>query len=271
LRARDLLGKRLTGFLNWHKARKHIHDMALLDRLVADIAEKSPGLILLGGDIANIGHPEEFIRARQFLARLSSIAPVVISPGNHDIYVGGSFEAMRAALGAWMRGDDGPEGAYPLLLRREEIGIVVLNSGSPSLPFYATGKLGAAQIAAARGLLERLAREGRFRLVLVHHAPHVGGSRIFRDLRDAPAFEAMLRETGADLVVHGHNHRTSLATRPGPSENIPIVGVGSASAAGGSVNHWASWHLLDIADGKARIVTRRADKNGAFADEPLAI
>jgi 3',5'-cyclic AMP phosphodiesterase CpdA len=269
--ARELMGKRLTGFLNWHQTRKRIHDMALLERVTADVAAEQPDLILLGGDLVNIGLPAEFERARDFVERLGPPEKVFVVPGNHDIYIGESLAAMQRWLGPWMAGDGGGRARFPYVVRRGHVGIVALNSGAPSLPFYATGELGAEQIAAAGRELAALGREGLFRVVLVHHAPHVGGSRVFRNLLDAPAFEAMLAEVGAELVLHGHNHCTSLAFRATPAGNVPIVGVGSASASGGSDGHRATWHRIAIGSQGATLAVRQADAAGAFTEEAMAI
>ena len=45
---------------------------------------------------------------------------------------------------------------------------------------------------------------------------------------------ALLGRTGADLVIHGHDHLDERATMAGPGgAPIPVVGAGSASYAGG--------------------------------------
>lgn len=88
-----------------------------------------------------------------------------------------------------------------------------MNTGIPTMPLMATGRVGSAQIAATEKLLARAKAEGLIRVVLIHHPPYVGGARRTRELLDADAFEAMLRRAGAELVLHGHNHRFSLARR----------------------------------------------------------
>jgi hypothetical protein len=40
----------------------------------------------------------------------------------------------------------------------------------------------------------------------------------------------MLSECGAELVLHGHNHRDSLVWLPSNEGSIPVVGVASGSA-----------------------------------------
>ena len=69
-----------------------------------------------------------------------------------------------------------------------------------------------------------------FRVVLIHHPP-VAGANYFRWLTDAEACRAVLREHGAELVLHGHHHEASLHWLPGPDVRIPVIGVPSASGA----------------------------------------
>ncbi len=53
--------------------------------------------------------------------------------------------------------------------------------------------------------------------MLLHHPPHVGGARLLRGLQDAGEFEAIIARHGAELVLHGHNHKTSLHRLKGPN------------------------------------------------------
>jgi hypothetical protein len=96
-------------------------------------------------------------------------------------------------------------------------------------------------------------------VVLVHHAPHVGGSKAGRNLKDADAFEAMIARAGADLVLHGHNHRTSLSWIAAPEgARTPVVGVASASLGPGGHGDRASWHLVTVPpDGGTITIERR--------------
>ena len=72
------------------------------------------------------------------------------------------------------------------------------------------------------------------RVLLIHHPPVAGLTSRRRSLRDADAFAEVLRRRGAELVLHGHLHRTTLASLPGPHPDrpIPVAGVPSASHAG---------------------------------------
>ena len=60
---RHLLNKRLTGVLNWHRARSDIHNMAVLDKVLGDMLDQKPDHIALTGDLVNVGYEDEFPHA----------------------------------------------------------------------------------------------------------------------------------------------------------------------------------------------------------------
>lgn len=243
---RELLGKRATGYVNWRRKRRHAHDMEILGLIVADILAQQPDHIACTGDVSHIGLPNEFKTALTFLDTLGPRDKVSFVPGNHDAYASSSLKALASSLGPWCASDDG-EAGYPWYRRRGPVALIGMNTGIPTLPLMATGRIGPAQIAQAEQLLVRARAEGLIRVVLIHHPPYVGGARRTRELLDAPAFESMLRRAGAELVLHGHNHRFSLAWRPGAGHDVPIVGVPSASVGPrGEHGELASWHLLRI-------------------------
>ncbi len=241
----QLFGKRATGYVNWRRKRRHAHDMDILALIVADIRAQQPDHTACTGDVSHIGLPNEFKTAAAFLDELGPREAVSFVPGNHDAYARSSLKALAYHLREWVTGDDGRTG-YPWYRRRGPVALIGLNTGVPTLPLMATGKVGRDQIAKAEILLDRARDEGLIRVVLIHHPPYVGGARRSRELVDAAAFEAMLARKGADLVIHGHNHRFSLAWRPGQGRDVPIVGVPSASIGPLGHGELASWHLFKI-------------------------
>jgi 3',5'-cyclic AMP phosphodiesterase CpdA len=109
------------------------------------------------------------------------------------------------------------------------VALIGVNSAVPTPPAMAWGRVGTEQLARLAAVLGRLAGVGLFRLVLIHHPPLSGQPSDGRSLRDAHALEAVLARHGAELVVHGHNHRDMLAWHPSRSGLVPVVGAPSAS------------------------------------------
>ena len=81
---------------------------------------------------------------------------------------------------------------------------------------------------------------------MIHHPPYRGGARFGRALTDAEHFEAMIRQVGAELVIHGHNHCLSVTHLEGPGRKVPVVGVASASAVRGTADHRAGFNIYEI-------------------------
>jgi 3',5'-cyclic AMP phosphodiesterase CpdA len=255
VRVLDLMGKRATGYANWLRSRRHVHDMDLLDRVVADIAAEKVDHVAMTGDVAHIGLPAEFLTAIRFMERLGPKEHVSFVPGNHDAYLPSSLAALSRDMAPWCRSDEGAEG-YPWLKVRCHVALIGLSSAVPTGPLMAWGRLGQEQIDKAEMLLRYAQKRGLKRVVLIHHPPHIGGAKAGRELKDAAAFEAMISEAGAELVLHGHNHKTSLAWI-GQGGRVPVVGVASASMGLRSHGEKAGWHLIRIPDGDAPIIIER--------------
>jgi len=245
----DLLGKRVTGYLNWWRHRVHLHVPEALAGIVADLKAQKPDHVALTGDLVNISLPDEFARASKWLADLGRPEEIMVIPGNHDVYVATAWGEGLGLWGGYMAGDGKPPAAdfqvFPTLRRRGPVALVGLNSGVAKPPFFATGTLGDAQIAATGKLLADLGREGLCRVVLIHHPP-LTTEKHFKRLTDAAAFQAMIRRVGCELILHGHNHRSEVARIEGPAGPVPVIGVTSASAAPGSKYGRARYHLIHI-------------------------
>ena len=90
-------------------------------------------------------------------------------------------------------------------VRRRPWVAIGVTTAVPTLPFRATGRLGAAQLDRLAGLLDELGRAGFFRIVLIHHPPVSKAGRSTA-LLDAPVLLRIIAAHGADLVLHGHDH-----------------------------------------------------------------
>jgi 3',5'-cyclic AMP phosphodiesterase CpdA len=229
--------KRTLGFVNWSAKRRFVHRRSVADRIVADLKAQAPDHIALTGDLINIGLPVEYEAAAKWLTSVGTPADVSLVPGNHDIYTrlgrdpGVGRWAAYMACDAWGREMIGSSGAaFPYVRRTGPVAIVGLCSAVETPPGIASGRLGTEQLAAARRILERLAGEPVFRLVLIHHPPLPGQTRPRHELTDAAALAEVLTRTGTDLVLHGHTHLDTATTVPHDSGLTHVIGVGSASA-----------------------------------------
>lgn len=220
--------KRLLGMLNWHLRRGRQHSRATLDAIVADMQAQSPDHVAVTGDLVNVGLPSEHALALRWLETLGPSSRVTAIPGNHDIYVDAAGVAVWQAFMA--------EDAivpmvepFPFVRRLGRIAVIGLCSAIPTPLFHAYGRLGSAQIERLAATLARLGSEGFVRVVLIHHPPLPGQAPHRCALHDAAELTAVLACHGAELVLHGHNHRAMIAYAAGPTRPIPVVGVPAAS------------------------------------------
>lgn len=224
----ELLSKRGLGYINWLRKRRLIHRADMLEAVVADLKGRAPDHVAVTGDLVNLSLTNEFAPARAFLERLGLPSDVTLVPGNHDAYVQAAIGFALRDWGDYMRGDSGEH--FPFVRRRGPLALIGLSTSLPTLPLAATGRLHGDQLARLGEVLDRLGREGAFRVVLIHHPPVEGANR-FRRLTDAAALRELLRKRGAELVLHGHHHEASLVWLAGPWSAIPCIGVPSASGA----------------------------------------
>jgi 3',5'-cyclic AMP phosphodiesterase CpdA len=200
----------------------------VLAAITRDLLARSAEHIAVTGDLTNFSLPGEYAWARRWLESIGRPTDVTVIPGNHDAYVRDAEELPEKFWGDYMRGDDGVE-RFPFVRRRADVALIALSTAVATGPFMATGRLGERQLARLAEALEQTG--GSFRIVLIHHPPLSPARRFFRRLIDGPDLRRVLGAKGAELLLHGHDHRRSLVWLEGAgSRKIPAVGVPSASA-----------------------------------------
>ena len=255
---RDANLKRALGAVNWLRKRRHIHRTDVFERMLAAIKAAVPDHIMVTGDLVNVGLPVEHASAALTLATIGAPETVSVVPGNHDIYcrlwrdkgverwraymTGGAEDDVRRSAEQDEESPPRPrhgtiasiasaadDGTFPFVRRIGDVVLVGVNSAVPTPPGIAQGEVGPAQRERIKRLLTMIGKAGLFRLVMIHHPPLPGQAPWQRALRDADALKACLAEAGAELVVHGHNHRDSFETLATAAGETAIVGIGSAS------------------------------------------
>jgi 3',5'-cyclic AMP phosphodiesterase CpdA len=266
--------KRCVGLLNWYRNRRDLHLAPVAALIAADCVAQNPDHIAVTGDVASLGLPGEFAVGLTWLETLGDIARVSLIPGNHDIYTKGCDVACLREWATYMRSDAwgrdflGGADGFPYVRRVGNVALVALNSAVPTRLFVAAGRIGPRQMQATAEILDRLKAEGLIRVVLIHHPPLKQQAPARRALEDAKAFEKLLKEHGADIVLHGHNHRDTLFwTGAEGGARIPIVGLATGST-GREHRHepLARYNLYKISgrggDARIEIITRGLESAG---------
>ena len=244
----DFKGKRLIGGASWLFRRKTMHLRTLADAARASILAEAPDHIALTGDLINIAGKAEFQQGAKWLQEFASPERLSFVPGNHDAYVDVPYEDGLRHFAPWMQSDRHKPGEaqFPYLRLRRNVALIGTNSGCPQSYTKAGGTLGPQQLQDLSHQLEILGQQGFYRVVMIHHPPLPNLAVQRKALTDAAALQDVLKQHGAELVLHGHNHKHMLNwldTKTGP---CPCIGVPSASTKGDAKYETSAWNMYRI-------------------------
>lgn len=252
---RDLLSKRLFGYLRWKLKRRHEHSDELLTILLKDLQRSKADHIAITGDLTQLSLPVEFSRARDWLRSLGAPEQVSVIPGNHDTYVDTAWDQSFVHWLDYMLGDSQAQQSgtitsldelYPTLRIRERIALIGISTAQPSGPHLANGTIGAGQLKKLETILKELTGQRLFRIILIHHPPISGLVSWRRSLTDANALQALIKQYGAELVLFGHAHKSANGSFATPTGMIPVMGAPSVSALGRTDERRSRYYLYKI-------------------------
>jgi len=268
-RLRDLLNKRWLGVVNLLTHRAREHKLHVFEALARDVNEQSIDHVICTGDITNVALRGEFAFARDKFELFDHGADrLTVIPGNHDAYVAAGIPLYEEFFGDLCATDPGwewPDGAaWPTVRVRGRLAVIGLTTSHPTPWFQAWGRIGDEQLVRAEQVLadERLA--GTYRVVAVHHppaGPYAPKKR--HGLRDYERFAEVIERAGAELVLHGHEHRDLRAELAGPAgARVPVHGIQSATYVGPRESHRARYRIYSIgADGETTMELRGFDSS----------
>ena len=255
IRARDLMNKRLYGYLKWKLHRGAEHLDAILLALQDDLKQTRPDHIAVTGDLTHLSLPTEFRKARQWLQSLGPPTQVTVIPGNHDAYVKTDWNQTFTHWTDYMISDDSRGGddipsnmdtIFPSLRVRGRTALIGVCTAQPTAPYLAVGSVGAGQMQKLKTILARTGEQRLFRVLLIHHPPAPGTVSWRKRLKDAAALRSLLERYGADLVLHGHAHHTAQSRLKSLDGKVPVVGAPSVSAMGRTLQRRARYYIYRI-------------------------
>lgn len=271
VRLAELASKRAFGYLNWRSNRGRSFDERTLTTLTADLAAAHPDHIAVTGDLVNIGLPAEYDIALAWLHTLGRPRDVTVVPGNHDAYVASAIAHYSRKWLPFAAGDYPNETmVFPFIRRRGRLALIGLSTAIATAPLMATGRFEKDQADALSEALDRTGEEGLCRIVLIHHPPAEGGAIRARRLIGAGRVRDAIAQHGAELVLHGHNHRSSIAWIDAPGGGkTPVVGAAAAGATPHGTNPGAAYNLFHIEGSGPRytiaMTERGYARNGVMA------
>jgi 3',5'-cyclic AMP phosphodiesterase CpdA len=168
------------------------------------VEETTPQLVIASGDLTHRGRRDQHEQAAAFLRGLE--LPLLAIPGNHDI----PYTFPHRFTSPW-REFERLWGTTEPVHHADGLVVVGLNSVRPWR--HQSGRLRAEQVRrAARELAQ--APDGTYRIVALHH--HLLGAP-WRSRKKPVAQRnrvlAGLVEAGADLILAGHIHQSTIAER----------------------------------------------------------
>jgi 3',5'-cyclic AMP phosphodiesterase CpdA len=176
-----------------------------IEALAALIEQVQPELVIASGDLTHRGLRGQHEKAAAFLRGLG--LPLVVIPGNHDI----PYTFPKRFTRTWSEFERIWETTEPFY-RSDSVVVAGLNSVRPWR--HQSGRLRDDQVRRAQELLADGAPDGAYRIVTLHH--HLLGAP-WRSRKKPVAKRnrvlAGLVEAGADLILAGHIHQSTVAER----------------------------------------------------------
>jgi 3',5'-cyclic AMP phosphodiesterase CpdA len=175
-----------------------------IEALARLIEQVEPELVICSGDLSHRGLRSQHERAAEFLRGLT--LPVLAVPGNHDI----PYTFPKRFTSPWLEFERIWETTQPVYAS-ETVVVAGLNSVRPWR--HQSGKVRLHQVARAKEVFAA-APPGALRIVALHH--HLLGAP-WRSRKKPVAKRNLvlgsLVDAGAELVLAGHIHQSTIAER----------------------------------------------------------
>ncbi|MBT7952999.1 MAG: metallophosphoesterase [Gammaproteobacteria bacterium] len=246
---RELLNKRILGYLSWRLSRRHIHRRDILKALIEDLDSRQAQHLLISGDLTHIGTPIECQQVKNWLNELGPASDISVIPGNHDAYIKTDKSQTTDLWASYMDGDAESKAAkmvFPSLRQRGPVAIIGVSSAVPTAPFFATGRIGNKQLELLAQILKQTREQGLFRIIAIHHGPLVDSNKFRKRLIDSERFRSVINAHGAELILHGHGHYPVSDILITADAEIPVIGVASASLLSSSKIKRAGYNVYDV-------------------------
>lgn len=254
-------------------------DAAIVARLLADIGETAPDIVVLSGDFTQHGTTAEFAEAQDFIAKISP--PVFTVPGNHDVPRFSLVERFTRPYDRYRRYINNEINP---VYEHDNCLIAGVNTARPAVPHWnwAHGVISESQIRAAEQVFAK-ARPGQCRIFVCHH-PLMAAA-------DAPLdtivwrsreLTRMLFQQNVELVLTGHVHHASVTLSRETEGQLASIGASTATSTR-LRRHANGYNLIRITaqeididllhweDGRFILLQKHIIERGHFAGQGKAV
>ena len=207
---------------------------SLMDRVVVELNELEPDIVLCTGDLTEMGFRQDYVTAKEYWERIQ--APRVVIPGNHDARNVGYVHFEELFGPRW----------HSLVIG--DVAIVALDSTEPDLDH---GQIGRAKY---EWLRQEYSRPAAFRIFMLHHhlLPIPGTGRERNIVYDAGDLLEVLQECDVNLVLSGHKH-VPYAWR---LEHLFVVNAGTCSSLRLRGNTKACYNLIRVEGDRVQVARK---------------
>jgi len=205
----------------------------LAAQVVAEVNELAPDIVVVTGDLTDMGFRDDYLQARALLDAIEC-ERVLVVPGNHDARNVGEvhFESLF-----------GPRDSEIVL---GGVHLLGLDSSEPDLDGGRVGRDG------YRWIEERFGEPSEFKIVALHHhllpVPETGRER--NVVSDAGDLLRVLTGNGVDLVLCGHKHVPNVWRM----EDLFIVNAGTACSVRLRGRERPCYNVLEVFHDRVRVI-----------------
>ena len=224
-----------------------------IEALARLVEESRPELVIATGDFTHRGRRDQHEEAARFLRGLE--LPLVAIPGNHDI----PYTFPKRFTQPWAEFERLWETTEPVY-RSDGLVVVGLNSVRPWR--HQSGSVREEQV---QSVAEQLASapEGAYRIVALHHLLGAPWRSRKKPVAKRNRVLAGLVDAGADLVLAGHIHQSTVAERrefelstPGGERAVVVsIAPGFGQPRPHRRGEARGLHLYEIGEDELRILT----------------
>ena len=182
-----------------HFGSVFLPDRAAGIRRVAE--ERAPDIVVMAGDFTQRARSRQFAEARAFIEGFA--APIIVTPGNHDLPV---YRLIERSVAPYRKYCDSIDTSLDQVYAFDGMTIVALNSTRPLR--ITTGTLSSRQLDYATDAFERAAADDLRILVTHHHVAYPLAFRAPKAMIGGERIVSRLEQLGVRLLMAGHLHST---------------------------------------------------------------